>query len=365
MTLNVLKLLVFAMGSLSVSIVSASGYNLPFTPARHVEDNNGRSVCEEKLPQPVETLDLTSVYNQSDRSRSTIDPQNKKRYEEAIAGTRAFLTFVTRSASNYTQTDGNRLDEAACALAALDLWARADALSDLKTRQSFLSTTRIIAGSAVAYMQVRPAARLLNFDTGRIEKWLTRLADATIPVYTESGERRSNLQNHRYWGGFAVAAVGVAVGRQDLLQFGYDSYKIGVCQVTEEGALPLELDRKKKARDYHLHALAPLVMLASLTEANGYEAYALCDNGLQRLARFSLGSIIDPSQIERLSSAEQVKLPKGKNGLTRGDRIAWLEVYLQKYPEDRATYGALFEGPLYASTLGGRIGVVYNLDFRN
>ncbi|WP_269582914.1 alginate lyase family protein [Roseibium sp. Sym1] len=366
MTLKSMKLMMFSIVvALMGSSASASGFSVPFPLARSVEDNNGKTSCSEKLPQPVRTLELGSIYSSADESRSTIDPDNKRRYQAAIKDTRAYLSFVTKNASNYTQTDGNRLDDAACALAALDLWARADALSDLKTRQSFLSMTRIIAGSAVAYMQVRPAVRLLDFDTAEIDKWLVRLAEATIPVYTESGDRRSNRQNHRYWGGFAVAAVGVAVGRKDLLEFGYDSYKLGVCQVTADGALPLELDRRKKARDYHLHALAPLLMLASLTEANGYEAYSLCGNALRRLVRFSLDSIADPSRMEELSGERQVKLPREENGLIRGDRIAWLEVYLMKYPEDRAKYGGLYVDPLYSSSLGGRISAVYNIDFRN
>ncbi|CTQ56361.1 Alginate lyase precursor [Roseibium album] len=363
---NLLKLFVFLGVSLAMFVeVFAAGYSVPFPLARNVADNNGRLTCKKDLPKPIKTLRLGSIYSSKDKSRSTIDPENKKRYDAAIAATRSYLMFVTKNASNYTQTDGNRLDTAACALAALDLWAKAGALTDLKTRQSYLSVTRIIAGAAVAYMQVKPAAEILGLNTSHIEDWLTRLAQATIPVYTESGERVSNRQNHRYWGGFAVAAVGVAVGRRDFLEFGYDSYKLGICQVTEEGILPLELARKKKARDYHLHAAAPLVMLASLSEANGYEAFSLCGNALKRLAHFSLASIADPGEIEELTGTKQAELPREEDGRIRRDRIAWLEVYLMKYPEERAKYGRFYTLPLYSSALGGRVSAMYNLDFRN
>jgi poly(beta-D-mannuronate) lyase len=346
--------------------VQAGSLTVPFELARHIAKNNGKQTCAASLPAPVMSLNLSSIYEDDDESHSTIDPKNKERYDKAIAQTRQFAAFVTKYASNYTETDGNRLDDASCALNALDSWARANALSDLKSRQSYLSTTRILAGAAMAYIQVRPAAALLKFDTRAIEAWLADMAERTIPVYTQTGDRASNKQNHRYWGGFAIAAVGVAVGRKDFLDFGFESYKIGVCQVTADGALPLELARKKKARDYHLHATGPLVMLASLLQANGYDALSLCDKGLQRLVHFALDSIDDPSKMEMLAGEAQVKLPRNqKSGLIRADRIAWLDAYLHYYPGDRATYGKLFDEPLFSSSLGGRIGVLYNVSERD
>lgn len=338
---------------------------IPFVLARHVDQNNGKMTCPSKLPDVVVSLNLSSIYDDEDDSRSTIDPQNKAKYDKAIARTRAFASFVTKNASNYTETDGNRLDAAVCTLQALDKWARENALSDLQSRQSYLSITRIVAGAALAYVQVRPAAKLAKFDTRPIETWLGSLGERIIPVYTQSGERDSNKQNHRYWGGLALTAVGIAVGRKDFLDFGYESYRLGVCQVTSDGALPLELARKKKARDYHLHATGPLVMMASLLQANGYQTFSLCDGSLRRLVEFSLNSIDDPSKMEALAGAKQVKLPKEKSGLIRGDRIAWLDAYLAQYPEDRPRYQRLYNEALFSSNLGGRVSVFYNMKYRD
>lgn len=348
-----------------VQALQAGTLAVPFELARNIAQNNGKQNCTAKLPAPVTSLNLSSIYEEDDESHSMIDPGNKAQYDKAIAQTRQFAALVTKYASNYTETDGNRLDDASCALILLDQWARANALSDLESRQSYLSTTRILAGAAMAYIQVRPAAALLHFDTSAIETWLAGLAERVIPVYTQSGDRTSNWQNHRYWGGFAVTAVGVAVGRKDFLAFGFESYKIGVCQVTADGALPLELARKKKARDYHLHATGPLVMMASLLQSNGYEAFPLCGNGLQRLVHFSLDSIDAPARMEALAGEPQVKLPREKSGLVRSDRIAWLDAYLHYYPDERPKYKRLFDKPLFSSNLGGRISVLYNLAERS
>jgi poly(beta-D-mannuronate) lyase len=69
--------------------------------------------------------------------------------------------------------------------------------------------------------------------------------------------------------------------------------------------------------------------------------------------------------VEKLSGAKQVKLPREKDGKIRGDRIAWLEVYLHHFPEERKVYGNLFNKPLFSSNLGGRTTVIYNIDKRN
>lgn len=359
-----------AVCALGVSGIGARHANagtlaIPFQLARDTPNNNGKMECEQAIPNPVISLNLSSIYDEDDESHSTIDPQNKARYDKTIGQTRQFSTFVTKNASNYTETDGNRLDAASCTLRALDVWARADALSDLKSRQTYLSVTRIIAGAALAYVQVKPAAHLLNYDTTAIEGWLDGLAERVIPIYTQSGDRPSNRANHRYWGGLAVSAVGVAIGRKDLLDFGFQSYKLGVCQVTADGALPLELARRKKARDYHLHATGPLVMMASLLQVNGFDAFSECGNGLQRLVHFSLRSIDDPSLIEALSKAQQVPLPHDPNGFVRGDRIAWLDAYLAQYPGDRAEFGRLFKEPLFSSNYGGRVSIFYNTSLRD
>lgn len=364
LSLKTAAALLAVAGGLVPHVGQAAPLSIPFQAVRHLAQPKKTVACKTKAVPPVKDLDLFSIYDQDDDSRSTIDPQQKAKYDKAIGQSRNFLTEITKAASNFTESDGKRLDQADCALQTLTIWAKADALSVMKTRQSSLSSARLIAGTAMAYMQVRPAAAVLGIDTDVIDQWLTRRAEALIPVYTETGNSRSNFQNHRYWGGFAVAAVGVAVGNKEFLKFGVDSYKLGVCQVTADGALPLELARKKKARDYHLHAIAPLIMIASLSDANGNNLFGECDNSMQRLVHFALDSISDPTKIEELTGAKMIPVPM-RDGVVRGDRLAWLDVYLHYFPEDRPKYAKLFKEPLFSSNLGGRVTVIYDQSKRN
>lgn len=325
----------------------------PFTP---VLPQGSPMACKDAPPETVVSLAVTSIYDQTDKSRSSIDDEQFETYTEGMSGLRDFLTYVTKAASDYVASDGKKIAKAACTLSWIDAWARGDAMSDLGTRQSALSSTRIVAGMGMAFLSVRPYAEATGFDSSAIQSWFKARARDFIAVYSE-GDRGSNRSNHRYWGGFAVAAAGVVADDRELLDWGVESFRIGVCQVDAQGALPLELKRAKKARDYHLHAIAPLVMIAELAEANGSDAYALCDGAMHRLVKFALTSVGDPDAIEDLTGEKQVKMPTD-DGAIRGDRLAWVEPYFKRFGGSEKDYGIKLDRPLFSSNLGGRLTVL-------
>ena len=129
-----------------------------------------------------------------------------------------------------------------------------------------------------------------------------------------------------------------------------ESYRLGVCQVTEQGALPIELSRGKRARDYHIHAVAPLVMLAEMGARNGLDTYYECGKALHRLVKFVLGAIDDPSQIEELAGAEQIDLAEGES------RLAWVAIYRSRFT---LPVTVVLPKSLVASTLGGDVEALY------
>jgi poly(beta-D-mannuronate) lyase len=329
----------------------AAGLASPFAS---VAPKSSGGKCGDTVPEPVVSLAVSSIYNQNDESRSTIDDEQFDTYTEDMSGLRDFLSYVTKAASDYVASGGKKVDKAACALAWIDAWARGDAMSDLDTRQSSLSSTRIVAGMGMAVLAIRPYAESIGADTTDIEAWFKSRARDFISVYEDSGDRGSNRSNHRYWGGFAVAVSGVVSGDRALLDWGVESYRIGVCQIDARGALPLELERDKKARDYHLHAIAPLVMIAELAEANGTDAYGLCDGAMHRLIKFALTSVADPAEIETITGARQVRLPTD-DGAIRGDRLAWVEPYFKRFGGSEKDYGIKLSRPLFSSNLGGRL----------
>jgi poly(beta-D-mannuronate) lyase len=352
----------FATGIATIGVAQNTGMLLPYdVPAAA---SNGTSAmptdCLSGIPDPIVTLKLESIYSQSDQSRSQIDAGAKKVYDGKLKPVRDFTFEITNMANKYVASGGKDVGNAKCALEWLSAWAREDALAQLETRQSNLSVTRIIAGLALAYTQLpRGLPGMAVSQRDDIEKWLQRRAEAVMATHGSDKKRKSDVQNHRYWSGLAVASVGVATGRKDLLDWGVESYRIGVCQISADGSLPLELARGSRARDYHLHALMPLVMIAELAEANGLKAYAICDGAIHRLVQFSIEAVEDTSQITKLADEKQVPLPLNEDGTIRGDRIAWIEPYLKRFPSQDWLTKLKFKRPLKSSKIGGNLTLLY------
>ena len=333
---------------------SAIGLNSPFATLKPTMEVDTQLTCPDQPPRAETSLSVTSIYDKTDPSHSTIDDDQYDEYSEAMSGVRDYLTAVTKYASDYVSSKGARVGSGVCAVTWLDAWTKADALSDLGTRQSALSATRIVAGMGVAWLAVRGVAEAMDYDPSVMAAWFERRATDFIATYEESGNLGSNRSNHRYWGGFAVAASGVMAGNIDQLKWGVQSFKIGACQIRDDGALPLELNRKKRARDYHLHAIAPMVMIGELAAANGIDAYGLCDGAFQRLVKFALTQVEDPSLIVELTGTKQQTIPD-RDGHPRGDRFAWVDPYFKRFGGSEADYGFTLDRPLFSSNLGGRI----------
>jgi len=214
------------------------------------------------------------------------------------------------------------------------------------TRQAALSTTRILSSLAFSWIEV--AATASTEDKQAIDGWLHKLAESTTATFGDAGN--SNLGNHRYWGGLAVGAVAIATNDRALLDWALESYRIGVCQVEENGALPIELSRGQRSRDYHIHAVAPLVMLAEMGARNGVDTYSECGRALHRLVKFVLTAIDDPSEITRLAGATQLPLAELQS------RLAWIAVYRSRFP---LPVDVSLPESLKASTLGGDVQSLY------
>jgi poly(beta-D-mannuronate) lyase len=316
--------------------------------------------CMSGLPDPVVALKLESIYDQSDKYHAKIDAEAKKVYDGKLKPVRDFTLEVTDMANKYVASGGKDVGQALCAMHWISAWAHEDALAQLESRQSNLSVTRIVAGLALAYTQLpRQMADFPQSQRDEIDAWLQRRAEAAMATYGDGSKRKSDLQNHRYWGGLAVAAVGVATGRKDMLQWGVESYRIGVCQIDSKGALPLELARGSRARDYHLHAITPLIMIAELAQANGINAYDMCDGAIHRLVGFVIEAVVDAHAIDGMAGKQQLPLSRNSDGTIRGDRLAWIEPYLKRFPSQDWVSKLNFRRPLKSSKIGGNLTLLY------
>jgi poly(beta-D-mannuronate) lyase len=133
--------------------------------------------------------------------------------------------------------------------------------------------------------------------------------------------------NHLYWAGVELAAIGVAANDRKDFDWAMATYDNGVDQIQSDGSLPLEMARGVRALHYHLYALAPLVLLAEFGEANHLNPYAYANGAIHRLVNFSVAGVRDPAPFVKATGVQQ-EVPKTMTG----DQIGWAPPYVQRFP---------------------------------
>jgi poly(beta-D-mannuronate) lyase len=267
-------------------------------------------------PPAVIDIDANSYY--TDKNHSVIDPVLRARNIANIKPIEDYLTAVSTNAGSAEQ------DEQRCALTWLQAWADKGAmLGKMSSGQSYYQRKWTLAGLALNYARIKPLA--MPAQQQAIEGWFKALADATI---THSDAQKGKRNNHYYWEGLAVAAVGGVTGEKRYLDWGRKVFDHAMSQVAEDGSLPLEMDRATKALHYHVFSVQPLVLLASILDMQSPQ--------LDKLVRFTVAGAKDTSAIARATGFQQEEVKPGN--------MSWLLVY--------ARHGG--KAPDYAVTNPGR-----------
>ena len=309
-----------------VAAPAASAYLPPFDTSAPASAPEAADCAP--VPAAVVSLALESRYAPGDLTASHAVPERQAAYERAFRPVQTFLKSVVLDANRFTLHGDRGAANGACALRHLAEWARADGLSDIQNSTAEFKLTTTLAGLALAYMQVKPMEASAQ-DRIDIEDWMKDRA-AAVRAYVEAHpESPTTRNNQRYWSGLAVAAVGVATGSRQDFDWGMDSFRLGACDVTPEGALPMEVKRGELALDYHVYSLSPLVMLAEIGARNGVDTYGMCDGGLKRLGTFTLQQMDDPSRLEALTGEPQK--PALRNGALSKSQGAWLVAYSRRF----------------------------------
>lgn len=249
----------------------------------------GIATACEAPPPAVRDIDANGYY--SDSHHSIVDPALKARNEAAVKPVTDYLNAVAHAADAWSRSQDPA--QARCALDWLASWAGQEALlGRMTTEQSYYTRKWTLAGLALSYARVQPAAA--QEQRRRIERWLLALADATM---RHADAHKGIRNNHYYWEGLAVAATGAVTGDARSLAWGRRVFDDAMGQVQPDGTLPYELERGGRALAYHLFAAAPLVMLASILDVQAAP--------LDRLVALSVAAAADPSIMEKLAGVRQ------------------------------------------------------------
>lgn len=305
---------------------------------------------------PVITLETQSKYKQNDTSRATIDETANETYLKAVVPLRTYAKDLVKISNDYVRSSPKNPAAAGCALSWLEHWAAANALSDMRSKQALFNLGQTLGGFALAYLQIRNAPDLREVQKRRVESWLKALGNQVVN-FMDNNHEVSGRNNHRYWAGLAAAAAGIASGDERLSEWGIGSARIGLSQIAPDGTLPLEIDRGKLARDYHIYAAEPLVATAELARSRGVDLYAEKDGALKRLVDRVVASLDDPSFFEKATGTQQEAFPD--DGTVPANRIAWLEIHQRRFPSPRIEALLVARRPLASSRIGGDLTLLF------
>ena len=281
--------------------------------------------CPER-PVFAKTLDAESYY--VDAHHSIIDPVKKAAYEQVDAGPVHLGQGVGLAADAYLKS-GSRA-AAACVYSLLDAAAKADAWAGtMPHNQGVYDQNSMLSGTAIPYLKVRDSGVGTPEQDAEIQKWFRGVA-AQVRSYFDEKHFHANSDawnNHIYWAGLAVAAQGIACNDKGAFKWGMTAYSLGMDSIEPDGSLPAEMNRAGMALHYQLYAVAPLVVLAELGEANGIDMYGQKKGAIHRLVNFDVAAMADPSIIAKRTGVEQ-NFPANLSGA----EIGWAVPYVKRFP---------------------------------
>lgn len=278
------------------------------------------------MPSVSRNLTMDGFYRLDDPTHSIIDPVRQAAYNHASEGVKGSGAMIVAAADEFRRT-GSRA-AASCVIHAANALATEDSMAGhMSSSQAYYVQGWIAGAIAISYLKVRGYGLSSPKEDEVVSAWLKRVAEQSKEFYSKKTKGDGNRNNHLYWAGLEVAAVGVVANDQADWNWGLAAYKDGVDRIQPDGTLPLEMERGGRALHYHLYALAPLVLLAEFGQANGIHLYARDHGALHRLVKTSVHGIVDPSLFVHETGVEQeiAKYPSG-------DEIGWAPPYFRRFP---------------------------------
>jgi poly(beta-D-mannuronate) lyase len=310
--------------------------------------------CGRVPAAPVKDLVLGGVYKKTDPTRSEIDEAAQKTYRQKTADLSSFENRVSVLANNYLK---NKLDTRSprCALDWLNQWADGDALLGDMNAQGSYARQWSLASLSSSYLQLRNFPDFEDSRKAAIENWLSAVARAVMDDYSDIYVSTGKQNNHLYWAAWAVTATGLATEKREFYEWGVNKVKYALhVQAQDDGTLPLEMARGKKALQYHIFALAPLVMVSETATRNGEDLYALNDGILHKIVDRVFEGVKDPSYFEKLSGHKQIAGPS-----ISGGHFSWLEVYISRFPDAEKEKFLKERRPVISRRTGGDMTFLY------
>lgn len=292
-----------------------------------------------EAPEPIVVVSGNHIY--ADPQNSLIDKDLYERNEAARKPLRNYLDQIIKMTEYANQGDG---DAGRAVNAWLLNWADGDALTKVDSQQAGFERKWLLSGLLISYLNNKLYSGWKQ--QVKIETWLARLTHAMMEEY-QSYQKNSQRNNHVYWAGLVAIEMSLINNDKELLNWGLEKIRFGLAQIDSEGFLPLELERKGKALQYHRVSLDALVMAAYLLKDRGVNLLKEHDGALERLAEKTLDGFVNPEIFAAKTG--------NKQEFNLKDSTAWVLIYSQLKPENVKAKNILKTAPAnWNRTLGGR-----------
>nr|WP_255698161.1 alginate lyase family protein [Halomonas desiderata] len=247
-----------------------------------------------------------------------------------------------------------------CLVQYLHGWAEAKALTtfryDSLEPQAWFASESMLFAAAMAYSIVRPYVEGFEEEKAEVERWLHGLALQHSAIPGEPEESCCN--NHFYRRALYASMVGVLVEDDDLFRFGVSAIYSALHDMTESGALPLEVGRGRRATHYQNYALNYLITNMQVIHRQGYDIFDLEYQGstIHEAVDFLFVILDDPAALGDYAPLEQFM------GFLRDPQyFTWMDIYLSHYEHEPMADFVTRVRPTYNRSAGGFV-TLYFMD---
>jgi len=321
-------------------------YNYRLSPIK-------KTTCE-KPPKAPRRLNFTSVYTDKSQGTSIIDPKAQKLYKEQISEIELYEKKIMRWVEDILN---NRLrEESFCVLEWMEIWANDKAfLTDDMTFQGESTRKWFLAVIATHYLHLQRHVNIPDEQRFTIKRWIRRIADQVVEDYNSYPDSNSRNNNHMYWSAWGVMAASAISHNKEHYYWALEQGATGIERIEENGVLPNELSRQRRAFVYHNFAAAPLVMMAEMAYQNGDDLYAHNEGALHNLVAL----IVSEARNGQEKFAELTGHEQDNKGIVTNYGMAWLEVYNSRFYERKAERILKKLRPLKSRRTGGNMTLLF------
>lgn len=293
-------------------------------------------LCDDPV-RAIKDISATGYY--TDSKYSVIDYKKKALLTEQTAPITLFTNTVSGFADDYLAHKKKRA--VSCAVKWLNTWALNEALlGEMKSSQAQYVRIWALDSITLSYLKIKPGVD--KDRANNIEKWISDLANVTL-----SFKDKLPKNNLTYYLGLGLMGAGVATDRPDLINEALIIYDQAMEDIQEDGSLPKEMGRGKRALVYHNYSLEPLVIMSELSRLIGQDWYSRHPGKLSKLAEIVIKGNNDPTLFQEKTGEVQ--------DIIGSNSFGWAEFAEHFYKDTEEVKPLLKTRPFISPKLGGNL----------